>query len=233
VIYPAPFALCRRGFLFNFTEPSLLVTALSFIVRLFKSPPTAPPTEAELLLRYRASGDLQALGDLYERYLHLVYGVAMKYLKDPDQAKDVTMQLFEKLVTALREHEVRDFASWLHTTAKNHCLGQLRAQQRHPQQPLPQLNRPPGAENDEGVMENGWSEHPVDADEREAQLTQMETGLTHLPPEQQTCLDLFYLQEKSYKEIAEITGFELNKVKSYIQNGKRNLRIYLEKHHGD
>jgi RNA polymerase sigma-70 factor (ECF subfamily) len=81
-------------------------------------------------------------------------------------------------------------------------------------------------------MENAWSEHPSDALEREAQLTQMETGLAHLPPEQQTCLDLFYLQEKSYKEIVQITGYELNKVKSYIQNGKRNLRIYLEKHHG-
>ena len=50
-----------------------------------------------------------------------------------------------------------------------------------------------------------------------------------LNPEQKQTVELFYLQEKSYKEIVDQTGFSMNDVKSYIQNGKRNLKIMLSK----
>ena len=57
----------------------------------------------------------------------------------------------------------------------------------------------------------------------------MATSLEELNPEQKQCLILFYLEKKSYQEISENTGFSLMQVKSYIQNGKRNLKILLDK----
>jgi RNA polymerase sigma-70 factor (ECF subfamily) len=57
----------------------------------------------------------------------------------------------------------------------------------------------------------------------------LEKCIETLGDEQKQCVKLFYLQEKCYKEITESTGFDMNKVKSYIQNGKRNLKICMEK----
>lgn len=204
---------------------------VTFITRLFQRKPAAPPpTEAEVLAAYRLHGDVGALGELYARYMHLVYGVCLKYLREPEAAKDAVMQIFEKLVTSLRQHEVRNFASWLHVAARNHCLMQLRAQGRHPEQPLPLHQAADGDEdeNPAGFMEYGEGEHPPDGDP-EAVFTALELGVANLAPEQRQCIELFYLEEKSYKQISELTGHDLNKVKSYIQNGKRNLKLFLEK----
>jgi RNA polymerase sigma factor (sigma-70 family) len=54
--------------------------------------------------------------------------------------------------------------------------------------------------------------------------------IDQLKDEQKECIKLFYLEEKCYQEIAESTSYELKKVKSYIQNGKRNLRICMDQH---
>jgi len=204
---------------------------VTFITRIFQRPKPAPPlSEAEVLAAYRQNGEVAALGELYAKYMHLVYGVCLKYLREPEAAKDAVMQIFEKLITDLRQHEVRNFQTWIHTTARNHCLMRLRAQGRHPEQPLPpQLNSGGDAdeENAATFMELGTWEHPLDNDP-EAMFTALEIGVAKLAPEQKQCIELFYLQEKSYKEVSELTGHDLSKVKSYIQNGKRNLKIYLE-----
>lgn len=182
-------------------------------------------SDEDLIAEYKRSGDNKIVGELFKRYSHLVLGVCIKYLKITDEAQDMTMIVFEKLLVDLKNHEVQHFKSWLYMVAKNQCLMLLRKQKG--KQTLEfQMN---SSENDdETTMENDLVGHLDDVDLKEIQLQQLEAGLTKLNQEQKLCVELFYLQNKSYVEVAEITGYDMKQVKSFIQNGKRNLRIYLE-----
>lgn len=142
----------------------------------------------------------------------------MKYLKDEDNSKDAVMQIFEKLLSDLRRHEVQHFKSWLHTVARNYCLMQLR--KKNPETPL----------DDNLVVEKEHFLHREEGHELEERLTLMEEAITQLNEQQKLCVELFYLKEKCYQEISDQTGYTMNEVKSFIQNGKRNLKIYMEKH---
>jgi RNA polymerase sigma-70 factor (ECF subfamily) len=195
-------------------------------------------TDGELIRQYQQTGALQPVADLYQRYAHLIFGVCMKYLKDEETSKDVSRELFEKLVRVLKENEVQNFKSWLHVIVKNQCLMHLRAQKVKHEKTVALHDRfqaDVDSENSDfdknstSSMENQPFWNPTDEDFLEENLNLLEKAIQGLPWEQKRCIDLFYLQEKCYKEICEITGYELNKVKSYIQNGKRNLKIYLEK----
>lgn len=172
-----------------------------------------------LIEKYKQTEDIAYLGVLYERYMHLVYGVCLKYLKDREESQDATMQLFEKLVEALKKHEVQNFKSWLHVMAKNHCLMHLRSQKNKRSE-----------EFSDTVMENDYVLHhnSDDSKDLEEDIVKLEQCIDQLQSEQKTCISLFYLQKKSYKEIEQITSCELKKVKSHIQNGKRNLKICIE-----
>lgn len=171
-----------------------------------------------LVANYQKSGDLEILGTLYHKYMHLVYGVCYGYFKDDERSKDAVMQIFEELIAKLRLHQVANFKSWLHVLTRNHCLMQLRKDNRNPMENL--------ADN---FMENQEFVHLDVGDAMENQLVAMEKCLETLSEEQRKSVKLFYLEEKCYKEVSEITGYDLLKVKSYIQNGKRNLKICIEK----
>ncbi len=176
--------------------------------------------EQKLLESYRETGNLQLLGKLYEPYMPLVYGLCFKYYKDEAKSEDAVMQIFESLITKLRAHEVTNFKSWLYTLARNHCLMDLRT-----------ANRIHTVAIDEHLVESDAFLHQQHSGGGipEEKLTLMESCLKTLNAEQQTCVRLFYLEQKCYKEVADITGYDLNKVKSHIQNGKRNLKICMEK----
>jgi len=180
-------------------------------------------TDEELIRLYQSTQDVVYVGELYQRYTHLVYGVCLKYLKDEENSKDAVMQVFEKIVQALKTQEVTKFQSWLHVLVRNFCLMELRSQKtrlsRSWQHEVPEL------------LQTTDFLIPEETLGTEQKLAYLEQGLEQIPAEQRICLELFYLQKKCYQEIAYETGFELNKVKSYIQNGKRNIKIYLEKHH--
>ena len=182
-----------------------------------------PPDDLQLVQQYRATGDMDCLGELFERHTEMVYLVCLKYLRDEEESKDATMQVFEILTELLLKHDIVNFKSWLHVTTKNHCLMQLRAKKGKEQVRLEDASPP--------FMENTDLFHLSDAEQKEQDEKLLTQGLETLPPEQRTCVELFYLQQKSYKEIAEQTGCDLNKVKSYIQNGKLNLKLYMEKQH--
>lgn len=174
--------------------------------------------EQELLTEYRDTGNLKILGILYERYMPLVFGLCLKYFKDEEQSKDAVMQIFEELVKKLKIHKVSNFKSWLYTLARNHCLMNIRSSSKHE-----------FVQIEENFMENDAFVH-LDIDEtRENKLHIMEKCIDKLPSEQKDTISLFYLEQKCYKEVSDITGYDLNKVKSYIQNGKRNLKICIEK----
>ena len=173
--------------------------------------------DQELVRRFKETGDLIILGELYRRYMTLVYGVCLKYLKDREESRDAVMQIFEKLTTTLREHEVSYFKSWLYVMARNHCLMQLRARKGKN-----------FTEISDQLMESDVMTHLEEEPEMESNLSKLEHCIGQLAAEQKHCVTLFYLQQKCYKEIVEVTGFDDNKVKSYIQNGKRNLKICME-----
>ncbi len=174
--------------------------------------------DSQLLVTYRTSGGLEVLGELYNRYMSLVFGVCLKYLKDRDESRDAVMQIFEKLIETLKNHEIEHFKSWLYITARNHCLMHIRARKgKNFEEISPTL------------MESDSLLHLDNEPEKEANLSKLEKCIETLGDEQKQCVKLFYLQEKCYKEITDSTGFDMNKVKSYIQNGKRNLKICMEK----
>ncbi len=173
--------------------------------------------DGELIVSYKKSGDIAVLGQLYSRYTSLVFGVCLKYLKDRDDAKDAVMQVFEKLVAGLRQHDVSNFRSWLYVTARNHCLMQLRAKKGRFVEEI-----------DSERMESELILHPGEEPELELNLSKLERCIEKLSDDQQQCVRLFFLEEKCYRDITVATGYNLNQVKSYIQNGKRNLRICME-----
>ncbi len=175
-----------------------------------------------LIEEYRQKQDKNLVGELFKRYTGFVFLISMKYLKDEDQSKDAVMQIFEKLFDDLLLHEIDNFKAWLHTVTRNHCLGILRKEQSM-QKHLDRIKE------NAVFMENGQEEHLINKDKTEKSIGNLEKALEKLKPEQKKCIQLFYLDEKMYKEIAEITGFSQKKVKSYIQNGKRNLKIILQK----
>ena len=178
--------------------------------------------DAVLIARYKHTGSLEVLGVLYNRYMHLVYGVCLNYFKEEEASKDAVMQIFEELILKLKIHEVQNFKSWLHVLTRNHCLMAIRKNARHDTISI-----------EDAFVENTEFVHLDIEDAKEKQLTVMEKCMDTLSEEQKISVDLFYLQEKCYKEVAEITGYEILKVKSYIQNGKRNLKICMEKNSGE
>jgi RNA polymerase sigma factor (sigma-70 family) len=175
-------------------------------------------TDQELVALYKKSEDISALGELYQRYMDLVYGVCLKYLKETETAKDSVMQIFEELVPKLKKHEVENFRGWLHMVAKNHCLMQLRT----PRNLKTVEFKTELVQSEENVHLNGV----LDKEENFKKLEHCLGTLTH---EQQTAIRLFYLEGKCYNEIVEATGMDWNQVRSFIQNGRRNLKICMEK----
>ncbi len=163
------------------------------------------------------------MGILYKRYAHLVLGLCFKYLKDEDEAKDAVMHIFEKLMADLLKHEVHYFKSWLYTFSKNHCLMIIRKKQAR-------LNKEMDLKiHADSFMETETGLHLKTHEAKETEYNALEKAIEELNEEQRVCIDLFYLKEKSYQEISNNTGYTLNEVKSFIQNGKRNLKIKLEK----
>lgn len=187
-----------------------------------RSPKKDIKKDEDLLSLYKASGDISFLGELYERYAHLVFGVCMKYLKNQEESKDMSMQIFEKLVVATKTAEIRNFGSWIHVLTKNECLMLLRSKAF-------KINKAAMEINSEGSMEMAGSLHPPEEDMLETNLQELEKAIEELPPEQKDCIMMFYLEQKSYKEIADLTRHDLKKIKSYIQNGKRNLKLHMQK----
>lgn len=176
-------------------------------------------SDAELLAQFSTTRDNEWLGILLQRYTLLLLGVCMKYLKNEEEAKDAVQQVFLKAIQELQKYKVDYFKSWLYMVAKNHCLMKLREKQgKHNTEISERLAEQPGTETDWQAM----------ADNDRA-MEWMGEALKELNPEQQQCVTLFYLQKKSYQQVSEATGFSLLQVKSHIQNGKRNLKILIEK----
>jgi RNA polymerase sigma factor (sigma-70 family) len=175
-------------------------------------------TDEELLLRYKTDENSHWIGILFDRYAVLLLGMCMKYLKDEEDARDSVQQIFLKVLAEVNHHKIQFFRAWIYQVSKNHCLMQLRKRQHHRHVEVDENNAPAAAAEDKTIHV-----------EKDAMLGNMEQALEKLNTEQRDCLKMFYLQKLSYQDIASATGYTLLQVKSYIQNGKRNLKLLLSR----
>jgi RNA polymerase sigma-70 factor (ECF subfamily) len=179
-----------------------------------------PFTDAELVSQYCRNPDPEVLGALYKRYMYLVYGVCLKYLKNREDSQDAVMQVFETLVHDLPRFEIRNFKSWLYGVSRNHCLMKLR-KDKVERSRLAIIS-------DEIFMESTSISHPIEDSIDEEMQERLKACMEQLKEEQRRCVELFYFHQHCYKEIAITLLLDELKVKSFIQNGKRNLKICLE-----
>jgi RNA polymerase sigma factor (sigma-70 family) len=176
-------------------------------------------SDNELINIFLEKADNSMVGILYQRYGHLVLGLSIKYLKNKNEAQDAVIQIFSNLLNDLKKYKIEHFKSWLYVYSKNFCLMELRKRQSALKKEL-ELR-----ENVHLIMDFSDPEH---LKEKEKQIELMQHAMAQLNLDQKKCIELFYFENKSYSEIIEITGYSANDVKSYIQNGKRNLKIKME-----
>jgi RNA polymerase sigma factor (sigma-70 family) len=174
-----------------------------------------------LVTQYLESGNKELIAELFERYTHLVYGICLNYLQDPDQSKDAVMDIFESLFHKLAIHTISNFRNWLYSVVRNHCLMVLRK------------SGTAYRVKDKLRQDTADFEHADDLNENDDILKQKDLlgfAVEHLNHEQGICIRLMYIEDLSYRDIADRTGYSMNEVKSHIQNGKRNLKNYIINH---
>lgn len=200
------------------TKSSFLLHSVSRLhMGILKSIHTSPASDADLLADYKQYQQQEALAQLFLRYYDLTYGVCVKYLKDQEAAKDAVMNIYEQLPEKVLKHSIENFKSWLYAVTKNHCLMQIRKSQK-----LQTVQF-----DNEFVQSEDFS-HLEGVFEKERQLEKLNGCIEQLHEEQRQTIRLFYLENKCYNEITTITGFDWNKVRSLVQNGRRNLKICME-----
>jgi RNA polymerase sigma-70 factor (ECF subfamily) len=188
--------------------------------RLANKPDANLPDE-DLLARFQQHGQMEALSLLYDRYLELVYGLCLRYLADENRAEDAVMAIFEALLQKVPQHQIQHFRNWLHTFVRNHCLMQLRREQRDPT-----FNFDPQ------LMQSSSELHPLEEGAADSDhLPRLHQCIERLPEQQKQCIQLFYFEEKSYQEIALARSEPLGQVRSHLQNGRRNLKICMGHNH--
>ncbi|WP_066632302.1 RNA polymerase sigma factor [Labilibacter marinus] len=179
-------------------------------------------SDQDIIKKYKQTNDLDLLGDLYGRYMDLVFGVCLKYLKDKEAAQDAVIYVFEKIAVSIKNTEVENFKPWLYVIAKNYCLMQLR-KIKHNEVSI-----------DEGdfflgkIMESDFDVHPIDKEDEERNEEALRNCIEKLKLAQKQSIELFYFEKLSYQQISDKMQIEVKKVKSYIQNAKRNLKMCLE-----
>jgi RNA polymerase sigma-70 factor (ECF subfamily) len=200
---------------------------IHFLLHIFSFRNLKKMSEAELVSAYKGSEDLNYLGELYQRKAVMISSICVKYMDRTEDAEDAAIEIFEILKKDLLKHEVDNLNGWLFSVTRNHCYKKLNKLKREGtvlSDDEKSLNH---------FMESGQDDSLNDKMLKEAELELMEEAIDQLKDEQKLCIELFYLKQKSYKEIEEETQLDLKKVKSHIQNGKRNIKIWMEKHQKD
>jgi len=179
--------------------------------------------DAALVLHYKQSRQSIYYEELFKRHVRFVIAVCMKYMNSIDQAEDISMEVMEKAITDLERFDILNFKSWIYTAARNACLMKLRSDKKMKEYSIDT------GKNLLQIVEKQNFMHPDNSNSIEQETGYLSQAIEQLDEGQKKCIELFYLQEKSYKEIADETGLTMNEVKSFIQNGKRNLKNLLIK----
>ena len=176
-----------------------------------------------LINKYQKTGDIKYISRLFLKYSHLILGVCIKYLKEAELSKDLTMDVFEKLQKELKTKKVENFKSWLYVLTKNECLMYLRSKKKEI------ANLEEFEKNQLSDMDNTMYWHPYNEDQEGIVRMLVNRCLKKLVVEQRDTIQLFYLDKKSYQEISDLQGKEVKTIKSFLQNGRRNLKICIER----
>nr|NQU89405.1 sigma-70 family RNA polymerase sigma factor [Bacteroidota bacterium] len=179
-------------------------------------------SDKELIERYLEKQDTEFLGELFGRYMHLVYGVCLKYFKEPERSKDTVILIYEKVQHEIVNHEIDNFKNWLYVVTKNFCLMELRKSN------TTRITLVPDENQLAEIMEKESELHPIDNDNGGVPEDELNDCIEKLKDEQKQCIRLFYFENKCYREISDMLRVEEKRVKSHIQNGKRNLKICME-----
>lgn len=202
----------------NQTSSPYLWHEIARMLKFFKPDTASQLSDEALLERFLSGGNVQHLGLLYQRYMPMVYGVCLKILKDPGLSEDAVMAIYETLNRKVREHKIESFRGWLFVMARNYCLMEWRKSNRRPTD----LYAPENMVHHDAI-------EPVFEIEMPNNTKALEKCMGELPDTQRRSVELFYYDDKSYKEISNLVAEEIGKVRSYIQNGRRNLKLCLEK----
>lgn len=178
-------------------------------------------TDEDLISAYKQSGNKKIFADLFKNHVNTIYGTCLFYLQDTDEAKDAVMNIFEKLMADLKQNEIKNFKGWLSFVVRNHCISVIRKKNTVFKNTKSYYD----FEYKDAFLE---TEFKIESVDDEKMLQHLQECLPKLKPEQQKCIELFYLKDLSYQQINQLTGYEINEVKSYIQNGKRKLKLMIE-----
>lgn len=177
-------------------------------------------SDKELIELYKKREDEDVVGEFFSRYVHLIYAVCYNYLKNDNETRDMVMEIFESLGEKIKKHEIQHFKSWLYMVSRNACLMRLRKSKMEVSLEQIEFYRTKIVENEPNLnpdFEQVQKEH------------NLREFLTRLKEDQRVCIELMYFKNMSYKDISSVTGYTLKQVKSYIQNGKRNLKGFFDK----
>ena len=178
-------------------------------------------TDEDLVAAYKTSGNKNVFSDLFKNHVNTIYGTCLFYLQDKDEAKDAVMNIFEKLLLDLKKNDIKNFKAWLSFVVRNHCISVIRKRNTT----LKNVKSYYDYEYRETTYETELKVESVSDDKL---IEYMQECLPKLKESQQKCIQLFYLKNLSYQQVSELTGYEINEVKSYIQNGKRKLKLLIE-----
>lgn len=178
-------------------------------------------SDEELISNYRLTGDKNSFASLFKNHVTVIYGTCLFYLQDKDEAKDAVMNIFEKLLTELKKEEIKNFQGWLSFVVRNHCISLIRKRKTHQKNTASYFE----FEYQTPDLEEETNIHLVDD---ETMLLNLNDCLPKLKANQRICIELFYLKHLSYQQISTQTGYSISEIKSYIQNGKRNLKLMIE-----
>ena len=180
-------------------------------------------TDEELVAKFAQTSQPKYFGELYNRYAHLAFGLGLKYLKNEAESSDLVSEVFEILFKKIPTANIQSFRKYLYTVTRNEAIGKLRKkktqQEKMADLKIIEKNSGEFMEN-EGLLRLMDNEPSLEAI--------IKVAINKLSAEQQTCINLFFFQNKSYKEIVDLTNFTDKQVKSFLQNGKRKLKILLE-----
>jgi len=183
-------------------------------------------SDEALIEQYKITDDINVLSNLYIRYMDLVFGVCLKYLNNKEDAQDATMQIFEKLINAVKTNTIESFRPWLYVVAKNFCLMEIR------QKKSIDKNIDISEKKSFVFMESDFELHPLDTNNSEKEEA-LKNCIEKLNDTQKRTVELFYFKKLTYDQISISMNIEVKKVKSYLQNAKRNLKICIEKSYAE
>lgn len=159
-------------------------------------------------------GDVEDFAELVRRHRSRVYRVGLSWFHDREEAEDLVQDVFVKAFTKLASFRGASlFSTWLLRIAYNTATSRKAAKREHEEYD-PERSVDEGAGVEEGAM-------------AAESAREVREALTHLSPEQALCVELCFFQDLPYAEIAKVTGFPVNTIKSHVFRAKRILRERL------